>query len=298
MKRQKLLLYVNPEFDTRFQSGISRLYQIFCKNSFCNLEIVDGEFLKNHVPEAQNLQILIIAGGDGTIHYVINSIPDEAFKGYLFGIIPGGTANEFAKSLNIPISLYKSADLILNSKKIYYEHLGIINNKYKFATGILYGVASQVLQITPIIAKHFFGCSAFLIGFTKYLVQYRESFMIKREEFFANNKPFRTNYLLINNASLTSKDLEKSDISLENKNEFSLIYLHSRLKLFEILKVMIRYHAHYRILQDHALAWKQMNDIKLEFVEETEFLLDGEPYKFISPMEIKFFKYPMAIIIG
>jgi len=298
MKRQKLFLYVNPDFDTRFQSGISRLYQIFCKNSLCNLEIIDTEFLKTYVPEDSHPQILIIAGGDGTIHNVINSIPDEAFKGYLFGIIPGGTANEFARSLNIPISLCKSAELILNNEKIYYEHIGIINDEFKFATGILYGVASQVLQITPVIAKHLFGRSAFLIGFTKYLMQYWESFLIKRKEFIFNGNHFRTNYLLINNASLISKDLEKSDINLEKKNEFSVIYLHSRLKLLEIFKVMIKYHAHYRILQDHALAWKQMKEIKLEFEDEIELLLDGEQYKFISPMEIKFFKYPIAIITG
>jgi len=298
MKRQKLLLYVNPDFDRRFQNGVSRLYQIFCRNSFCNLEIIDAEFLKSHIPEDNYQQTLIIAGGDGTIHNVINSIPDEAFKGYLFGIIPGGTANEFAKSLHIPISLYKSSDLILNSEKIYFEHIGIINNKYKFATGIMYGVAGQVLQITPIIAKHLFGCSAFLIGFTKYLVQYWESFLIKRKEFIINDKHFRTNYLLINNASLISKELVKNDISLENKNEFSVVYLHSRLKLMEILNVMVKYHAHYRILQDHALAWKQMKEIKLEFEDETEFLLDGEPYKFISPIEIKFFKHSMKVISG
>jgi diacylglycerol kinase family enzyme len=256
------------------------------------------EFLKSYIPKGEHSEILIIAGGDGTIHKAINSIPDEAFKEYLFGIIPGGTANEFAKSLHIPISLNKSADLILNNKKMYYEHLGIVNNEFKFATGIMYGVAAQVLQITPALAKHFFGGTAFLIGFTKYLVQYWESFLIKRKEFIIDNKRFRTNYLLINNASLTSKDLEENDISMENKNEFSVVYLHSRLKLLEILNIMIKYQAHYRILQDHALAWKQLKEIKLEFEEDTEFLLDGEPYKFISPMKIKFFRYPMAIITG
>jgi len=250
------------------------------------------------MPDDNHKQILIIAGGDGTIHKVINTIPDEAFKGYLFGIIPGGTANEFAKALHIPISFQKAAELIASNKKIYFEHIGIVNNEFKFATGILYGIAAQVLLITPVIAKHLFGRNAFIIGLLKYLVLYWEEFWIRRKEFIANDKFFRTNYLLINNASLISKDIEKSDINLENMNEFSIVYLHSRLKFIEILKIFIKYHSHYKIFNDHALAWLQTNEIKLEFRDIAEFLLDGEFYKLNSPMNIKFFKYPMTIISG
>jgi diacylglycerol kinase family enzyme len=173
-----------------------------------------------------------------------------------------------------------------------------MNDEYKFVTGILYGAAAQVLQITPTIAKHIFGHNAFIIGFIKYLALYWDSFFYKRKEFIINDKHFRTNYLLINNASLISKDIEKSDMNSESKNEFSIVYLHSRLKLIQILKVFIKYHTHYRILHDNALVWKQTKSIKLEFEDEIEFLLDGEFYKDCSPIKIKFFKYPMAVISG
>jgi len=298
MTNNTLFLFPNPEFDQRKHHGISKLYRIFCLKYGYNLKIVDLDFLSRYIPNKDYSQTLIIAGGDGTIHKVINTIPDEAFKKYVFGIIPSGTANEFAKSLSIPLSISKSACMIANPKKLYYQHIGIINGKYKFATGIMYGIASKILQYTPRIAKHYLGGAAFQFGFLRVYVEYLRPWSGFIKKFKIDSKEFRTNYLLINNASLKSKDLTVEDIDGENRNLFSIIYIHSRLKFLDILRVMFKHHMHYRILYDNALNYVQLPEVSLQFEGELEFMLDGDMYIYSSPLIIKYFDRPMAVISG
>ena len=60
-------------------------------------------------------QIIISAGGDGSIHEVVNGILQEAnaSKHYpKFGILPLGTANDLAVNLNLPLDLPSAARII------------------------------------------------------------------------------------------------------------------------------------------------------------------------------------------
>lgn len=55
---------------------------------------------------------VIVLGGDGTLHDVINAFVD--FDNAL-GIIPLGTGNDFAESANIPFNAKKAAEIITNN---------------------------------------------------------------------------------------------------------------------------------------------------------------------------------------
>ena len=61
---------------------------------------------------------IVIAGGDGSINIVVNSIMKYGLKSKL-GVIPAGTANDFASFLKLPKSPIKAAQVIAagNSKK-------------------------------------------------------------------------------------------------------------------------------------------------------------------------------------
>ena len=298
MIKKKVLLYVNPDFDKRFNHGISKLYRIFCKDLNCDIHIINTLFLKENIPDQEYSEILIIAGGDGTIHKVLNTIPEEAFNKYIFGIIPGGTANEFANGFKIPNSFYKAAELIVNSTKIYYQHLGILNNKYKFATGLLYGIEGLILKETTKMSKHMFGNTAFYFGVLKFILDSYKPIKVKPLTFRINSRKFRTNYLLINNASLKGKKIKDHEIKGEDPSLFSLVYLHSRLKLYEFLRIMFKNHMRYKVLEDPAVYYEQIFSAFLEFPGKQEFFLDGESYHLISPLEIKHYKTPIAIIAG
>ena len=75
----------------------------------------------------------VISGGDGTINLVINAMLKDGINIPL-GIIPSGTCNDFARSLNIPVDLKRCLDVILSGSTSDID-IGLINNeKYFFNT--------------------------------------------------------------------------------------------------------------------------------------------------------------------
>lgn len=73
-----------------------------------------------------NYQLLIIVGGDGTINEAVNGMIGGNLK---LAIIPAGTGNDLAKTLDIPEEPIKAADLIRYGK-IKKIDVGLIDNKY------------------------------------------------------------------------------------------------------------------------------------------------------------------------
>ncbi|HBG48611.1 MAG TPA: hypothetical protein DDW90_03735 [Cyanobacteria bacterium UBA9971] len=283
--KKKVFLFPNPDFDKKYMGGISRLYQIFCKEYNLNLEIIDEDFLKNHKPQENHKDLIVIAGGDGTIHKAINAIPEKLFWAYKFGIIPTGTANEFAKSLNLPYFLEDAAYLIANEneKNNIFHKIAMVNDEYKFLTGLLYGVACQVLQSTSQNSKVFWGSFAYnLPGFMSLA-----NFYDHLKEFKMDSMKFQTGYLIINNASLISKDLAIEDIKDEDRNLFSFIYVYPHVTPSDMLWLLVKNQARLNILQDPSIFYAQIKEINLEFDEKSLFMLDGELYEFSSPVNIK-----------
>jgi diacylglycerol kinase (ATP) len=291
--RKKVFLFTSLDFDKKYMGGVSRLYQIFCAEHNFTMEIINENFFKENKPQSKEL--VVIAGGDGTLHKVINLIDDKFLPYYKFGIIPAGTANEFAKSLNIPYFLEDAAFLIVNKSinNSIFHKIGIVNNKHKFLTGILYGVATQVLQTPTRSAKTVWGGFAYNIPALLALgsfYDYIKHFKIKENE-------FKTGYLLINNASLISKDLSEKILSRENKNLFSLVYISASITAADIARLLLKNQMHLNILDDSSIFYQQIADFNLEFEHDGLFMLDGETYNFSSPLHIKHHNKELEIIV-
>jgi diacylglycerol kinase (ATP) len=72
--------------------------------------------------------IVIAAGGDGTIHEVVNGLAEQEYRPHL-GIIPAGTTNDFARALQIPRDVCSAVDVITKGDRIPVD-IGRINDKY------------------------------------------------------------------------------------------------------------------------------------------------------------------------
>jgi YegS/Rv2252/BmrU family lipid kinase len=90
-----------------------------------NLEHLDSVALKE-----QNIERVIAIGGDGTVNAVASKL---LYSEIAFGIIPMGSGNGLARSLNIPFSFEKALKLIKsgNTRTI---DAGTLNRKYFFST--------------------------------------------------------------------------------------------------------------------------------------------------------------------
>ncbi|MGP4066378.1 diacylglycerol kinase [Oceanobacillus sp. M65] len=73
-------------------------------------------------------ELVVAAGGDGTINEVINGIAEEDHRPKL-GIIPVGTTNDFARALNIPRDIKKAADIIVNGRTKFLD-IGKVNDYF------------------------------------------------------------------------------------------------------------------------------------------------------------------------
>lgn len=76
----------------------------------------------------RKFDIIIAAGGDGTLYEVINGMAEQAYRPKL-GIIPLGTTNDFARALGIPKHWEFAVDLIIQ-KHTRSIDVGKVNKRY------------------------------------------------------------------------------------------------------------------------------------------------------------------------
>ncbi|MDN3017358.1 diacylglycerol kinase [Paenibacillus sp. BSR1-1] len=72
--------------------------------------------------------VVIAAGGDGTIHEVVNGLAEQEYRPKM-GIIPAGTTNDFARALHIPRDVSSAVNIITKGELIPVD-IGRINDKY------------------------------------------------------------------------------------------------------------------------------------------------------------------------
>jgi diacylglycerol kinase (ATP) len=89
----------------------------------------EGDAVKAAAWAADNhYDLVVAAGGDGTINEVINGMADRDFRPRL-GVIPVGTTNDFARALLIPRDIKKAVDIIVNGRSKHLD-IGKVNDNY------------------------------------------------------------------------------------------------------------------------------------------------------------------------
>jgi YegS/Rv2252/BmrU family lipid kinase len=107
---------------------------------------------------AQGHKFIIIGGGDGTISALVDHY---AYTSVVFGVLPFGTANSFARTLGIPLDLAGAIDVLVNGKVAAVD-LGKIGDDY-FANGSSIGMPAIVGRATPRSLKKWLGRGAYLL---------------------------------------------------------------------------------------------------------------------------------------
>lgn len=72
--------------------------------------------------------IVIAAGGDGTLNEVVNGLAEQDYRPKV-GLIPVGTTNDFARALHIPRDILAATDIIIKGDTIPID-IGRMNKKY------------------------------------------------------------------------------------------------------------------------------------------------------------------------
>lgn len=136
-----------------------------------------GEYLVKGADEAaervraavdNGVPLVIVGGGDGTIRAVL---PAVARREVVLGILPLGTANNFARSVGLPMDLAGAVDVIADGREIVVD-LGLINGKH-FANNLSIGDPRTVINATPSSVKRWLGAFAYVLYEAEFILRQR-----------------------------------------------------------------------------------------------------------------------------
>lgn len=113
---------------------------------------------------------IVAVGGDGTVNEVALGILE--FGEGILGIIPSGTGNDLARTLNIPINLEEAINIIINgiNKKV---DVGMVNEDV-FLNIASVGFDSEVVKNTEKIKKRLKSGIAYVIGLLITLIRVKD----------------------------------------------------------------------------------------------------------------------------
>jgi diacylglycerol kinase (ATP) len=91
---------------------------------------------------------IIVAGGDGTVHEVVNGMMGG---NSILAVIPAGSGNDFIKMLNLPLDL-NSAIQVIKNNEIMWVDIGRVNDRY-FPNGM--GIGFDAVVVMEALKRRF-----------------------------------------------------------------------------------------------------------------------------------------------
>ncbi|MCF7932826.1 MAG: YegS/Rv2252/BmrU family lipid kinase [Acholeplasmataceae bacterium] len=107
--------------------------------------IAEKDLEKQAYLKANDYDVFLVGGGDGTINEVVNGLMKSKYRPAL-GIYPSGTANDIAAILGIPRSIKKATDLFLSEPPVMMD-INRMNDHYfvyTAASGLLTRVSYDI----------------------------------------------------------------------------------------------------------------------------------------------------------
>lgn len=172
MKRA-ILLYNTQAGKGGIEQNITRIVDIF-NGVECDLMPVPISFEQNPFEGREDIDLAVVAGGDGTINYVVNALMNKGLKVAL-AVIPAGTANDFAGAIGMSSDVLKAAQQIVSGVvepidcgKV--ERIDRENDEALYFVNIFsFGIFTTTSQHTPVELKHRIGRMAYAVAALKEL---------------------------------------------------------------------------------------------------------------------------------
>ena len=151
----------------RIAGYAERIRAIFAEHDY-ELELLPIAFNKNPFDGREGLDLMVVAGGDGTVNFAVNAMRSKGLDIPL-GILPAGTANDFAGALGMSRDPLEAARQIAGGCEERVD-CGCVNGLY-FVNIFSFGLFTTTSQHTPDALKHRIGKLAYLIEGSRELWQ-------------------------------------------------------------------------------------------------------------------------------
>lgn len=166
----KLLFVYNPKSGkARIKYYLGDILDIFAEKGY-EITVVptrargDAEVVAANISDEYDL--LVVSGGDGTLDEAVTGLMTSG-KIIPVGYIPAGSTNDFGRSLKLPKSMSKSAEIAVSDHEFLCD-IGKFNDGY-FVYVAAFGLFTDVTYTTPQKEKNKLGYAAYLLESVKRL---------------------------------------------------------------------------------------------------------------------------------
>lgn len=161
---KKMLFIMNPKAGrTTLKNSLVDVLEVFCNNdydvrTYLTKSADDAERVV--AEEGGGYDVIVCAGGDGTLGNTVAGFMKSGLKVPL-GYIPCGSTNDFARSMEIPMTAVEAAEMVVGAEPFSVD-IGSLNDKY-FVYVAAFGVFSDTSYATPQNMKNIFGHAAYVL---------------------------------------------------------------------------------------------------------------------------------------
>lgn len=236
----------------------------------CHATQGEGDATKAAVEAVERgFDVIIAAGGDGTLHEVINGMAGKPNRPPL-GIIPLGTTNDFARALGIPKTWERACDIIVKGQRTPID-VGRINDKYfvNIAGG---GSLTELTYEVPIKLKTMLGQLAYymkglekLPGFKPFALKMKAPDLVIEEQVML--------FLIANSNSVGG--FEKLAPSAKLDDGLFDVFVLRQCNLAEFIRI-VTLAMRGEHLDDPLVIHFQTNSLELSAIGKIQLNLDGE----------------------
>lgn len=196
---------------------------------------LDLEKVLLEMKDEDEYSYIIVAGGDGTVNMMINALIRLNIDIPL-GVIPSGTANDFASHIGMPIDVLEASRRILASKPKRID-IGKINDKY-FMNVASTGLFTDVSQKTNQSLKNTIGKIAYFLKGIQEIPNFKKNpIKIKSKEYNYEGEVFVI--LIFNGNSAGSMDIAYNADMFDGKLDVIILHPESLLEVFPLLMKLI-----------------------------------------------------------
>lgn len=235
----KVLLIYNPISGGKtFKDHLDYVINKFQENNYQIIpyRINDFASLDEMISKIDNdsYNRILIAGGDGTIHQIVNSLINNHI--YIpLAIFPVGTANDYAQYFNLPKTIKEMTEIALSENYIYSD-VGSVNNKYFINVASL-GFLIDISQKTDSRAKNSLGILAYYIKGLEELPNMK-AFKVSVESEVANFSD-EIYFMLIMNGKSAGGFKKIAPFSSVNDGLLD-VYIFKKCPIYELMTLLIK----------------------------------------------------------
>jgi YegS/Rv2252/BmrU family lipid kinase len=244
---------------------------------------------------AHEFDVVIAAGGDGTIHEVVNGIAPHS-KRPILGIIPSGTTNDIAASYGISNVLEEALSIIIegHTEKV---DIGKINERY-FMYVCAFGAFTRVSYETDSHLKTILGHFAYVLnGITQ--IKNIKKYHLKLE---FDNKYVESDFLigLVSNSKSIAGMRHLLPDSKTNDGKFDIMF--AEYKPFKMLgsmwdllkRILVGFRSNTNNIE--TLVHEKTNEVLITASRPIRWNIDGEKGMRTNKVKIKSLKEHITLI--